>query len=824
MSSSSRRPISPVKALSLVLVFLLLSTAGGILAAGFAAPFVGATSAITNASKEFFDELPEDFTILSPSQISVMKASDGTEIAQFYAENRIVVSLDNISINMQHAIVAVEDKRFYQHKGVDPTGILRALVSNSNDGSTQGASTLTQQYVRNVLVEAATQSNDKKAMKAATEKTTARKLREIKYALTLEQKYPDAKQKILEGYLNIAAFSPSTYGVEASAQHYFSHSAKELTIPEAALLAGLTNAPSAYDPITHPEEAKKRMDWVLEKMLEEQFITQEEHDAGVATTIDSMLHVTNEVGGCGTAGDAAYFCNYVVGEIENSDLYGASLAERRKLLLRGGLSITTTLDRGKQGAANSAVQAYVPTNDPSDVKAALVSVEPGTGKILAMAQNTNFGDSTASDPSATQISFAADAKHGGLQSNGFQPGSAFKPFVLAEWYAQHKSGYASMNTDPTVFNMSQFTACGSRLAGENWKVGNSNSSEGGTHNVIQNTAMSINVGYVRMLAQLDICDVSKLAATLGVTKTDGSELEARPSIVLGAQEVTPMAMANAYATFAGHGVYCKPIAINSIKDASGNDMAVPSADCSQALEATAADQVALTLTNVLTSKGTAPNAALAGRQGAGKTGTTEEMDNAWFVGFTPQLSTAVWLGHSDGYYTMAHQTIGGHYYSTMYGSDAPASLWKTYMDSALAGQPAQAFNQVGLGAGGASNTAGSGSTSDQGTTHEASSEATTSAPGSATGGATSVATEAPTSGTFEATLQASTPSADITQPTSAPTSAPTGTTPTGGATPSGQDSGSVSAGTTELSAGGTSGGGGLAGVGTVPAVRNEEDS
>jgi len=693
------RALSPAQAVSMLLVFLLLSGVGGILTAGFAMPFVGVATAITNASEDFFNELPDDFNALEPSQISSIKASDGTEIAKFYAENRIVVPLSSISQNIQNAIVAVEDQRFYQHKGVDPAGIIRAVVSNANGGS-QGASTLTQQYVRNVLIEAGLQKDDSSAVAAATERSTARKLREIKYALTLEKKFN--KAQILEGYLNIAAFGPSTYGVEASAQHYFSHSAAELSIPEAALLAGLTNAPGAYDPVAFPDKAKDRMDWVLEKMYEEEFISQAEYEAGKAVQIADILHVTETVGGCGAAGQAAYFCEYVRGEIENSELFGATEAERRQRLLRGGLNITTTLDLAKQSAADAAVQAYVPTGDESNVKAVLVSVEPGTGRIMAIAQNTNFGVATESDPTATQISLGVDAKHGGLENtdgtSGFQPGSSFKAFVLAEWYQENHSPYTSFNTSPTVFPASAWTISCDPSKADEWRVNNADPSEGGTHNVIDSTRMSINVGYARMTAQMDICNITGLAARLGVTTNDGSALTPSPSIALGSQEVTPLQMANAYATFAAHGLYCKPIAIDSITDYDGNNLAVPSADCSQVMEARAADQTASTLTSVLTSNGTGKHAILnGGRPAAGKTGTTEDMDNAWFVGFTPTLSAAVWLGHSEGYSTMAPQYIGGRYYPTMYGSDAPAPLWKTYMDAALANTPAVGFSSASTG-------------------------------------------------------------------------------------------------------------------------------
>ena len=684
----------------MLLAFLLLSGVGGVLTAGFAMPFVGATSAVTHAGAQLFDELPTDFNILEPSEVSVIRAADGTEIAQFYAENRIVVPLDQISVNMQNAIVAVEDQRFYQHKGIDPTGMVRALVSNASGGS-QGASTLTQQYVRNVLIEAGLQRGDSAAVAAATERSTARKLREIKYALTVEQTY--TKLQILEGYLNIAAFGPSTYGVEASSQHFFSHSAADLTVAEAALLAGLTNAPGAYDPIAFPEQAKSRMDWVLLKMLEEEFITQEQYDEAVATQIEDMLNVTNTVGGCGAAGAAAYFCEYVVGEIETSELFGATEAERRQLLLRGGLTITTTLDLGKQAAADAAVQEYVPTGDPSNVKAALVSVEPGTGRILAISQNTNYGDATEEDPTATQISLGVDALHGGLENSdgtsGFQPGSAFKAFVLAQWYQEGRSGYTSFNTSPTRFPASTWNiSCAPENAAD-WNVDNANAFEGGMNNVIRSTQLSINVGYARMTAAMDICSITNLAARMGVTTNAGEPLAAQPSIALGSQEVTPLQMANAYATFAAHGVYCKPIAIDSVTDSDGNALAVPSSQCTQVMEAEAADQTALTLTSVMRSPGTGATAALAGgRPSAGKTGTTEEMDNAWFVGFTPSLSAAVWLGHSESYSAMNNQVIGGRWYSTMYGSDAPAPLWKMYMDAALAGAPYEFFNQVSLGA------------------------------------------------------------------------------------------------------------------------------
>nr|WP_067780325.1 transglycosylase domain-containing protein [Actinomyces vulturis] len=694
-AQSSGRSLEPAQVVSLLLVFLLLSITGGVLTAGFAMPLVGATSAVTDASADLFEELPSDFNILPPSQISRIQSSNGTEIAQFWAENRIVVPLDKISPNVQNAVVAVEDRRFYQHKGVDPTGMVRALVKNAAGGSTQGASTLTQQYVKNVLIEAGLQANDPNAVEAARAQSVSRKLREAKYALTVEQKY--TKQQILEGYLNIAAFGPSTYGIEAASEHYFSHPAADLSIGEAALLAGLTNAPSAYDPIEHPELATERRDTVLQKMYEEQFITAEERDAAMAQPVSDMLHVKNQIGGCGGAGSAAYFCEYVVQEILNSDLYGKDLATRRQLLLRGGLTIHTTLDLDKQAAANDAVENWIPTRDPSNIKTALVSVEPGTGKIVAMAQNTPFGEPTDEDPYPTTLNFSADAAHGGSTSNGFQVGSSFKTFVLAEWYRQGKSGYQRISGAPRNFYSSDFTAsCAPDVGIGTWPVANANPSENGYHTVVQATAQSVNVTYVNMLTELDTCKVTGLAASLGITNGEGQPIAPNPSVVLGTANATPLAMANAYATFAAHGVYCTPIAIDSIVNDEGNSLPVPSADCTQVMEPKHADQVSLTLASVLQRGGTAAGSALS-RPAAGKTGTTEEQDNAWFVGYVPQLSTAVWIGHSGSYTSMDDSWIGGRYFPTMYGSDAAAPEWRQYMEAALADTPVENFPQVSLG-------------------------------------------------------------------------------------------------------------------------------
>ena len=681
-SSARGRSLTPPQVVSMLVVFLTLSCVGGVLSAGFAAPFVGATAALTKASAELFEELPSDFNIQPPSQISTLLAADGTEITKFYAENRIVVPLSSISVNMQNAIVAVEDQRFYQHQGVDPTGMVRALVSNNAGGSRQGASTLTQQYVRNTLIETGLKNDDHKIIRDATESTVARKLREMKFALSLEQKY--SKQQILEGYLNIAAFSPSTYGVEASSLHYFNKHAKDLTVAEAALLAGTTNAPSAYDPKSQPELAKNRRDWVLAKMLEEKFITKQQYDEAVNSEI--KLDIQDSPAGCGAAGSYAYFCTYVVNEILGSENFGPNVAARRQLLTRGGLKITTTLNLERQSAADSVIQARTPIGGSDGANSTIVSIEPGTGRIQALAQNTNYEDS--------QLVFAADAKHGGIElpdgNVGFQPGSTFKAIILAEWLKTGHTPYQMLNASaPKNYGPNTFTvSCDPDRAAGSWPVNNVAGTNAGMMTVREATKQSINTGFTEMLRDLDVCEVTKLAASMGITKADGSQLDPDPSIALGSTPVPPLSMANAYATFASGGKYCKPIAIDQILDASGTSMAVPSADCTQAMDQGAADETAKTLRATSEPGGTAKDAVF-GRPIAGKTGTTDEAENTWFVGFTPQLSTAVWIGDAtESGRSLVGRTIGGVYFPRIYGSDLAVPMWRDYMSQAVANDPA----------------------------------------------------------------------------------------------------------------------------------------
>ncbi|KAE8763693.1 transglycosylase domain-containing protein [Georgenia thermotolerans] len=698
--SPSGRAVKPKQLLIMLLTFVLVAGLGGVVAAGLVMPAAGAVGAVTTASTQLFDDLPSELAIPEPSEQSVILAADGTPIATFFAENRIVVGLDKVSTPMQHAVVAVEDRRFYQHRGIDPEGMLRAFANNVAGGQLEGASTLTQQYVKNVLIEAGRVSGDKEAIAQATETSVGRKLREARLAIGLEQKV--SKDKILEGYLNIAQFGPSVYGVESASQHYFSKPAAELGIGESALLAGITQSPAKWDPVRNPEKAQERRDVVLGLMLDQGYITQAEHDEAVAVPIADMLHVKNAPNGCGAAGNAAYFCEYVVNDLLNNEGWGKDRADRTRMLYRGGLAIKTTLDPKKQQAAHDEITASVPVNDPSGVTMAMSSVEPGTGKILAMAQTTNWGTAaTPEDPHATAVNLNVGLSHGG--GLGFQSGSTFKVFTLIEWLKtghslDDKVSSTQRNFPRNTWNIS----CNPRLR-DNYN--NATNVEGVPTSpmmtVREATRLSINLSYIKMANQMDMCGIIGNAASMGLTRGDGSPLVPNPSAVLGTNTVTPLGMANAFATLAAGGTYCTPIAITEVTDRSGTEIPVPKSDCKKVLEPNVVNGVNSALQDVVSDKpfSTGRKAVLPGRPAAGKTGTANDDSHAWFVGYTPQLAAGIWMGHASGDVSMMNTTINGKFNKWVFGGSYPAETFQRYMTRALDGVPPQPFGAAPAQAG-----------------------------------------------------------------------------------------------------------------------------
>ncbi|MEU0406175.1 transglycosylase domain-containing protein, partial [Streptomyces sp. NPDC006197] len=597
-----------------------------------------------------------------------------------YSRDRKVVPIDKISPYMQKAIVAIEDGRFYEHGAIDLKGVLRAINRNAQSGGVaQGASTLTQQYVKNVFVEEA--GDDPEKVAQATQQTIGRKVRELKFAIQVEEEL--GKKKILENYLNITFFGQQAYGIEAASQRYFSKPAADLDLGEAAMMAGLVQSPSRYDPINDIQEATKRRNTVLQRMADVKDISQAEADAAKAKPI--KLKVKTPRNGCITAVDGAgFFCDYVRKTILNDPTFGKTAEERTKLWNLGGLTIRTTLDPRAQAAANEAAVAKVDKDDP--VAASVVQVQPKTGRILSMGQSRPYG--LDQKQHQTTLNLAVGSKMGGT-TYGFQVGSTFKPITAAAALEKGLSPAQSFDT-PAQINIpeSDYTRCDGKPAGyANWEVNNEMKSEKGVFDMTSALGKSINTYFAKLEQMAGLCETLTMAKNVGYERELGKPIKQSPSVTLGSIESTPLDMASVYATFANRGIYCTPIAIESIKAANGDKLNVPQTKCTRAMSDRTADTINQMLKGVV-EDGTGTKAGLSDRDNAGKTGTTNDRKDAWFVGYTPNLSTAVWVGDDVGEKkSMYDITIGGEYYDKVCGGCLPGPIWKIAMTGALdAGQ------------------------------------------------------------------------------------------------------------------------------------------
>ncbi|MEV0320810.1 transglycosylase domain-containing protein [Streptomyces sp. NPDC050658] len=663
--------------------FLGVSVLAGAVLAGIALPAAGALGLAAKGSVEGFDEIPANLKQPPLSQRTTILDSKGGSIATVYSRDRTVVPLKEISPYMQKAIVAIEDARFYEHGAVDMKGILRALNQNAQSGGvSQGASTLTQQYVKNVFVEEA--GDDPTKVAEATQQTLGRKIRELKYAIQIEDKL--GKKRILSNYLNITYFGQQAYGVEAASQRYFSKPAKDLKVQEAALLAGIVQSPSRYDPVNDAEEATKRRNVVLQRMAETHDITQTEAETAKETPLG--LKVSKPKNGCITAvSGAGFFCDYVREVFLSNPVFGKTKEDRAKVWNQGGLQIRTTLDPQAQQSVQASIKDHV--NQTDDVATAATIVEPGTGKILGMGQSRPYGFKK----DETTINLSVDDAMGG--GAGYQPGSTFKPIVAA---AALEGGMPPTKSYGSPYEMpypSSVDACD----GKKWvnsggaKLTNENESEVGPYAMKEATAKSVNTYYVEMIGDIGICPVTKMADKMGVQRADGKDMVQAPSIALGTQEMSPLTMAGAYATFASRGTYCTPIAIESISAPGGKSLPVPKSSCSRAMSQKTADTINTLLKGVV-EDGTGQQAGLGSRPSAGKTGTTDYRYAAWFVGYTPNMSGAVWVGDPQHKRQMVDITIGGVPYDKVFGGEVPGPIWRDAMSGALAGKPAPGFNTI----------------------------------------------------------------------------------------------------------------------------------
>src|SRR5262245_38676791 len=417
----SSRTTSIGGVISLLGAFLASALVLGLLAAGLVMPAVGATGALARSGVDVFNELPSEFTTDPLAQTSTILASDGkTVIARPQEQNRTIVPLSKVAPIMREAQVAIEDHRFYEHGGIDLQGTVRAVISNLRSGTSVGASSLTQQYVKISLQYSALSRGDEKAAQEAVRKDYLRKLKELKYAITLEKKL--TKDQILEGYLNLVYYGDRAYGVEAAALHYFSVHASQLTLSQAALLAGLTQNPGTTDPVNYPKRALARRDVVLDRMHELGRITDKQWQAAKKRTLKQDLRVSNPKGTC-LASPYPYWCDFVINYALAMPQLGKTVEERKRLLYRGGLTITTTLDPRIQQIAQREVTKRVPIGNDARIGSAAYIADPNTGKVLAFAQNTKY--SVSKDGGGeTGIGWALDKKYGG--SGGFFFGSTAK--------------------------------------------------------------------------------------------------------------------------------------------------------------------------------------------------------------------------------------------------------------------------------------------------------------------------------------------------------------------------------------------------------------
>lgn len=556
------------------------------------------------------------------------------ELLQVHAAfDRTLVSLDQVSEPMQQAIVATEDKSFWENSGISFSGMVRAAWADiRNKSLVQGGSTITQQYVKNVFT--------------GGEQSVTRKIQEAMLAMKLENSLSadlgerGAKEKILEDYLNTIYFGDGAYGVEAAAQTYFSIPASRLNVVQSATLAGLVAAPSAYDPTRHKDAALVRRNYALGRMAEDGYITSAQAESFKLAPL--KLH-PRSVDYQDFRGD--FFAWYARGFL--IDKYG------EEAVTGGGLTAKSTLHWGLQKAAEKAVANALP--DPADPDAALVAIDPQTGEILAMVGGKSFSDN--------QFNIATQGER--------QAGSAFKPFTLL---SAIQAGYS---IDDTWYGPQSIHVPGPNDECGDWTPSNAADGEAGTFTLKTATAYSVNTVFAQVVVAAGVGPdkVVETAQKLGIR----SPLDPVCSITLGTQGVTPLEMTSAYATLAAGGVYHKPTPIKTVRGSVGKrdwssregKLAVKNPNdvylTTEALQA-------------VIDYGTGTGATLDGIPMAGKTGTTQDYKNAWFCGYTPHLSTCVWMGYRKHERSM--DSVEGT--SPVFGGTIPATIWKNFMTAAYA--------------------------------------------------------------------------------------------------------------------------------------------
>lgn len=690
------RAPSPGQRLYSLLMFFVVSALGGLLLAGLVVPTAGVAAEITKSSAKLVEQIPAEFETPPQAVGSKVLMADGSELTTFYDDNRVYVPLSEIAPIMQQAQVAVEDQRFFDHGALDLRGTLRALVRTSS-GNTQGGSTLTQQYVKLVLLDKAVKDDDKEGIAAAQNRTFSRKVLELRYAIALEEKI--SKNDILERYLNLAFFGDRSYGVEAAAHHYFNTTAKELTLPQAAMLAGLVRNPATTDPVNHEKLALERRNNVLDVMAAQKVITPEETAAAKKEPFDRSRIQPIKHGCIGSR--YPHLCSIVEKTLTNTmTSLGPDRDTRENLLNRGGLTIQTEIDPRTQDAAQAAVSAFIHPTDP--VIATMTIMEPGTGLIKAAAQSR---PEIGNGPGQTFWNHTMDAVRGGAE--GYAGGSTFKAFTIAAALEKGLPTSTSFESPRSLtFAGDRFRTCDGSVpawgkrTGVPWEV---NTATSGYYDMYQGAKASSNTYFVQLEQATGLCEVTNMAKKLGLQlsdpKRDLVKNYQNPSFTLGAAEITPISLANAYATFAARGLRCDPIILKSAVNGEGKTYDVPSANCQQVIPQKVADAVNDVLREPFEPGGTAAAAKIPGYNLAGKTGTDSNAPTIWMVGYTPQLAGAAMITvdkqapmyknkkNEDRTLEGAPRLSGKVRLAGSSGRETGAGIWRPAMETALDGLP-----------------------------------------------------------------------------------------------------------------------------------------
>ena len=577
-----------------------------------------------------YQSLPAVGNNMRPAVSSQVFDSHGRLITTLHSDqNRLPIDINKVPQNLQNAFIAAEDNRFYEHIGIDPIGIFRAIFANlTNRGIAQGGSTITQQLAKNAFL--------------SQEQTLKRKIQEAMLALEIEHKY--SKKEILEMYMNQIYFGQGAYGIQTAAKTYFNKDVNELTLTQCAMLAGLPKSPNYYSPFNNLNEAKKRKNVVLDQMVKYGYVSAAEaEDAKNQDLGLSKSHQSKE------ADEYASFIDYVSQQVAKK--YGDDA------LYKEGLKIYTTMDVDKQHAAVRAMRNlpnnYTDENGLTQPQAAIVSIDPKTGHILAMVGGRG-------QDSFNRASMAVR-----------QPGSAFKPFVYLTALQHDMTPDTTMNDQPVTYG--------------SWSPKNAGGSYSGTMTLSDALAHSVNTIAVQLADQVGTKNIIANAKKMGITTLDAKDDNLAMALGGLTKGVTPLEMASAYGTFANKGVHVKPTAIVKILDRNGNVLEDASTlEKEETKTRVMSEREAYEMTTMLEGvidHGTGTAAAI-GRPAAGKTGTTDDNKDAWFVGYTPDIVTAVWICDETG----------SHSLGEIYGGTIPAEIWKDYMSSATSDESGGDFS------------------------------------------------------------------------------------------------------------------------------------